>query len=256
MDIGASTGPYVERITSLPSVFQFAEVAIGESELPLAALDTDQLSERLDRHDLSAVVHLPYRQPLATPVDRIDAATMAYLDDVLAAAASLGAHTAVAHPSARGAGHETDRLTDQMAELVASGQSHDITVCFETVGYAGGIGLDRLGELAAQADSAICLDVGYAYLEAGTDGVTEFLDSYGDLVEHLHVHGARHRGDTHIPVGSGDVAYDAIGSALAETVSDATATIEVFTADPEYLAASAQRFRAAVGVEPEADESA
>lgn len=253
MDIGASTGPYVERIESLPSEFSFAEIALGEGELPLADIDADRLAERFSRHNLSAVVHLPYRQPLSTPVDRIDDETVAYLDEVLTAAASLDAHTAVAHPSARGAGHATDQLLERMSELAVCGQSKDITVCFETVGYAGGVELHRLGDLAARADAAICLDVGYAYLEAGTEGVAEFLNSYGDLVEHLHVHGARHRGDTHIPVGSGDVEYGPIGAALADTVDDATATIEVFTDDPEYLTLSAQKFRSAVGLDAASD---
>lgn len=247
MDIGASTGPYIERVESMPSAFRFAEIALGEGELPLDDLDTAQLSARLAEHDLGCIVHLPYKQPLSTPVDRLDAATMAYLETVLNAAAAVDAHTAVAHPSARGAGHATDRLTAQMAELAARGRSRDITVCFETIGYAGGIELDRVGKLAARADAGICLDVGYAYLEAGTDGVTEFLESYGDIVEHLHVHGARYRGDTHIPVGSGDVAYDAIGDVLADTVPEATATIEVFTPDAAYLGASRERLLAAVG---------
>lgn len=246
MDIGASVGPYVERIDTLPASFDFVEVAIGEGERPRDRLDPERLTARLSARGFDAAVHLPYRQPLSTPVDRIDDATIAYLTDLLEAAAAVGAETAVAHPSARGEGHETAKLGEQLRALAARGRDHGVTVCFETVGYAGGISLDRVGELAVRADAAICLDVGYAYLEAGADGVAEFLGSYGDAVAHLHVHGARHRGDTHIPVGSGDVEYDAIGDALADTVAGATATIEVFTDDATYLEQSAERFRAAI----------
>lgn len=246
MHVGASVGPYVERIDRLPPSLAFVEIAIGEGERSLDDLDVDALRDRLEARGLDATVHLPYRQPLSTPVDQIDDATLSYLDDALAAAASIGAETAVVHPSARGGGHATERLASRMAALAKRGRAHGVTVCFETVGYAGGVALDRVGRLADRAKVAVCLDVGYAFLEAGTDGVRTFLEDHGDRVEHLHVHGARRRGDTHIPVGSGDVEYGPLGDVLAETIPDATATIEVFTDDHEYIALSAARFRAAV----------
>lgn len=241
MEIGASVGPYVDRISTLPPRFEFAEVAIGEGEQPLTLLDTAALADRLADHGLDAVVHLPYRQPLATPVGDIDAATLSYLEDVLSAAAEFGATTAVAHPSSRGDGR--DHLTSRARDLRSRTEQHGVTLCFETLGYVGGLPLDRVGDLADDADTAVCLDVGYAYLEAGTDGIATFLDSYGDLVDHLHVHGARHRGDTHIPVGSGDVDYGALGPHLADTAAT-TATIEVFTDQASYLSESAALFEA------------
>lgn len=244
MNIGVSVGPYVDRIDDLPESFSFVELAIGEGERPVSALDPAALSERLARRGFGATVHLPYRQPIATTVERIDAATLSYLGTLLAAAEDIGADTAVAHPCARGSGRE--HLGDRMAAVVDRAEKHGVTVCFETVGYAGGVALEPLGELAADAGATLCLDVGYAYLEAGTDGITAFLDSYGDMVEHLHVHGARHRGDTHLPVGSGDVDYATIGPALADA-SPANATVEVFTDDLEYLSSSAERFTAALG---------
>lgn len=241
MDIGVSVGPYVDRIDELPESFSFVELAVGEGERPLAAVDADRLADDLTAHGFGAVVHLPYRQPLATPVERIDMATQGYLAEVLETAAAINATTAVAHPRTRGVGDDT--LIERMAQLSDRGAANDITVCFETLGYAGGLSLDRVGEAAAKADAAICLDVGYAYLEAGTDGIASFIASYGDLVEHLHVHGARHRGDTHISVGSGDVEYGSIGPVLHD-VAPTTATIEVFTDNATYLTASAERFEA------------
>jgi len=239
MEIGASVGPYLDRIDTLPPAFAFAEVAIGEGEQPLDTLDTAALADRLANQGFDAVVHLPYRQPLATPVGDIDAATLAYLERVLSTAAEFGAATAVAHPSSRGGGR--NHLTSRARQLRNRAEQHDIKLCFETLGQVGGLPLDRVGDLADDADTAVCLDVGYAYLEAGTDGIATFLDSYGDLVEHLHVHGARHRGDTHIPVGSGDVDYGALGPHLADAGAT-TATIEVFTDQASYLSESADRF--------------
>ena len=241
MDIGASVGPYLDRIDTLPASFSFVEPALGEGERPLAGVDPEALSDRLDDRGFGAVVHLPYRQPLSTPVASVDEATLDYLDRVLATAADAGATAVVAHPRTRGSGR--DHLHDRARRLRERADRHGLTLCFETTGYAGGPSLDSVGAVAADAGAAVCLDVGYAYLEAGTDGVTAFLDAYGDVVDHLHVHGARHRGDTHIPVGSGDVDFDALGPRLSDA-DPATATIEVFTGDPDYLRESATRFEA------------
>lgn len=245
MDIGVSVGPYAERIDRLGGPFAFVELAVGEGERSREDLDTAAVAARAAAVDAEVVTHLPYRQPLSTPVDRLDEATLSYLEALLDDAAAMGVSTAVAHPSARGAGHATDRLVDRLSALTAAGRERGITVCFETLGHAGGLDLDRLGSVAAEADASLCLDVGYAYLEAGADGVERFLAAHGDRVEHLHVHGARHRGDTHIPLGSGDVEIDAIGTALATHADDPTATVEVFTDDPRYLDLSARRFRQA-----------
>ena len=239
MQIGASIGPYVDRIGTLPASFSFVELAVGEGERPLDTLETAAIASRLEERGFEAVVHLPYRQPLATPIREVDTATVGYLDRALAAAAEMGATTAVAHPSARGAGH--DHLPERVARLRDRADDHGVTLCLETVGHAGGLSLDRVGAVAESAGAAVCLDVGYAYLEAGVDGIASFLESHAHLVDHLHVHGARHRGDTHIPVGSGDVDFEALGPHLADA-DPATATVEVFTDQPGYLSESAKRF--------------
>jgi len=245
MQLGVAVGPYLDQIERLPDRFDHVEIGLGEGEVPLAEFDPASVARRTDDCGLGLVVHLPYRQPLSTPVDRVDRATLSYLDDLLAAASAAGADRAVAHPSARGGGHETNQFADRLAVLAARGRDHGIEVCFETTGYAGGPSLSRLGDLIDHAGVSVCLDVGYAYLEGGEDGVESFLAAHGDRVAHLHVHDARHRGDTHIPVGSGDVAFDDLAPVLDRYVGDATASLEVFTDDTDLLADSAGRFERA-----------
>jgi sugar phosphate isomerase/epimerase len=246
MKIGASVGPYHDRLGDLPAGFEFAELAVGEGERPADAVDPDALRSRLRAADLDATVHLPYRQPLATPVPVLDDATATYLTGLLDLAAAIGAEIAVAHPRTRGVDPTSDAVIDRLSTLSAAGRDRDITVCFETVGYAGGLSLDRVGDLAVAADAAVCLDVGYAYLETDASGVKSFLNTYGDVVEHLHVHGVRRRNDTHIALGNGNLPLADLSSALADAAGDATATIEVFTDDAHYLEVSRRRFTEAI----------
>lgn len=248
MELGVAVGPTTDGINQLPDELDYVEIALGEGEIPLTAFDASAVADQIAEVDLDLVVHLPYHQPLSTPIDRIDDATIAYLDDVLEAAAAAGARKAVAHPSARGKGLATTRLVDRLATLADRGRDHGITVCFETVGHAGGVSLSRLGELAEQADVSICLDVGYAYLEAGVDGTTTLLKTHGERIDHLHVHDVRSRGDTHIPVGSGEIPIAEVGNRVESAVGDATVSIEVFSDDERILADSVARTERAFGI--------
>jgi sugar phosphate isomerase/epimerase len=247
MQLGVAVGPSLDQIEQLPDRFEHVEIGLGEGEVSLTAFDPASVVRRTDERGLDLVVHLPYRQPVSTPVDRIDQATLSYFDDLLAAASAAGADRAVAHPNARGGGHETNQFSDRLAALAARGRDHGVEVCFETTGYAGGPNLSRLGDLIDHADVSVCLDVGYAYLEGGEDGVESFLATHGDRVAHLHVHDARHRGDTHIPLGSGDVPIADLTPLLdAHVRDDATASLEVFTDDTDLLVDSARRFERAL----------
>lgn len=246
MKIGASVGPYHGRLDHLPPEFAFAELAVGEGERPADAVDPAALRSRLAAADLGAAVHLPYRQPLATPVPLLDDATATYLTELLDLTAAIGADVAVAHPRTRGVDPTSEAVVDRLSTLAAAGRDRDVTVCFETVGYAGGLDLERVGEVVVAADAAVCLDLGYAYLESDAAGVESFLGSYGDAVRHLHLHGVRRRGDTHIPLGSGDLPLERLAEALDAVRADTTATIEVFTDDEGYLDGSRRRFQRAM----------
>lgn len=246
MDVGASVGPYLEDIPDLPDRFEFAEISIGEGEVTPDEVDHEALRADLAAADLDLVVHLPFRQPLATTVERIDEANLAYLDELLGECATLGARKAVVHVTVRAPGQVDTadvvgaRLLPAMERVAAAGEDRGVEVCFENVGNVGGVALDAVGGLTAQADLPLCFDVGHAYMEHGNAAIGEFLAVHGDRVSHLHVHDARDRGDTHIPVGSGEVDYGVVADAIPGF--DGTVTVEVFTDDPDHLALSAEKF--------------
>jgi len=99
--------------------------------------------------------------------------------------------------------------------------------------------LSVLGEIADGTETAVCFDVGHAYMEDGNDGIERFLGDYGHLVSHLHVHDVRSRGDTHLPIGAGEVEYGLVSEALSGF--EDTVAVEVFTDDVPLLRDSARR---------------
>lgn len=251
MDVGVSVGPFLEQIPERPGPYEFVEVSLGEGEIPVDDLDREALTAALSAAGLDLVVHLPFRQPLATTVGRIDRANREYLAGLLRTCGELGAERAVVHVTTRQRRRDPDevareRLPPAMRAVAAAGAEHGVEVCFENVGNVGGTRLELVGELAEAADVPLCLDVGHAFEERDHGAIERFVERHGDRIAHLHCHDVRRRGDTHLPIGSGDVDYGRVGEALSAAGFDGTATVEVFTDDAEYLALSAERLRAAL----------
>ncbi|WP_276256100.1 sugar phosphate isomerase/epimerase family protein [Halomontanus rarus] len=248
MELGLTVGDSLERLeatVSDVSDVSFAELSIGEGGADVDSIDEDRLRGALDRTDSELCVHLPFRQVVATPVPEINEAIVAYQSRLLEWAGAAGAKKAVIHGTARNP-HDTDQrpiVAAQLEKIAAAGEESGVEVVVENVGHQKrGLPLTVLGDLARESSTAVCFDVGHAYAEDGDDGVERFLSRYDDLVSHLHVHDVRSRGDTHLPIGAGEIDYEIVTDHLEGF--DGTVAIEVFTDDPALLRDTARRARA------------
>jgi sugar phosphate isomerase/epimerase len=242
MEIGVTVGDSVDRLEATAGAFDFAEFGLAEASDVPESIDGDRLRGGLGEHNLALDVHLPFKQEVATPVPEIDEAIVDYQERLLAWAGRLGARKAVLHGTLRDP-HDTDQrplFADQLSAIVDAGATHGVEVVVENVGHqTRGLPLSVLGEIAAEVDAPVCFDVGHAYMEDENDGIERFLKGYADRVSHLHVHDVRGRGDTHMPIGAGEVDYDLVSEYLGGF--DGTVAVEVFTDDVALLEDSARR---------------
>jgi sugar phosphate isomerase/epimerase len=246
MDIGVTVGDDLDRLAASPARFDFCELGIGEPTLVPGAIDPERLADALGDRDL--LVHLPYSQRLATYVPEVNDAIVDYQRRLLSAAGDLGADKAVLHATSADRDDVEFRevAADQLRRVAAAGREAGVEVVVENVGHQhAGLQLSVLGDLARETDTPICFDVGHAYMEGGDEAITRFLRRHGDAVSHLHCHDVRRRGDTHLPVGAGEVDYDAVASALDGF--DGTVALEVFTDDAALLTDSAERVAERLG---------
>jgi len=248
MDVGVTVGDSIERLKAVGEPFDFAEVGVGEAQpLPTDAA-APELREALATTNCDLCVHLPFQQVVATPVEQLNDAIVDYLDDLLAWAGSLDADKAVLHATARNP-YDTDlrpTIGEQLGRIVAVGAEYDVEVVVENVGHQKqGVQLSVLADLARDADAPVCFDVGHGYMEGGNDAIDRFLSRNADLVSHLHVHDARGRGDTHIPIGAGEIDFDVVEEHLEGF--DGTVAVEVFSDDLPLLQDSAERIAAVLG---------
>jgi len=244
MDVGLTIGDSIDRAANTIEGFDLAEFSIVEGVDP-ATIDADRLQDVLESADADLCVHLPFKQVVVTPVPEINEAICTSLGRLIEWAGEVGARKAVLHGTARNP-HETDLrplFAEQLEAIGAVGAEAGVELVVENVGHQKrGLPLSVLGDLAEETNTAVCFDVGHAYMEDGNDGVDRFLSGYGDLVSHLHVHDARSRGDTHIPIGAGEIDYGIVAEHLGGF--DGTVAVEVFTDDRSLLDDTARRIQA------------
>lgn len=233
MRYGNTVGPFFDRIADTPASFDFVEPTIGESAVPLEAVDPAAIRADCEAAGVDLVVHLPIDLSLVQAAPEVADGLHAYLERALDLAAEMGAEKGVAHCDAgRGARCDVDRLRENVRRLAEAGEARGVEVVFENLGMLEkGYSLDAVGDVLADSDASMCFDVGHAFQEGGQDAVDDFLASNADLVSHLHVHDVRGRGDSHITVGAGDVDYDPVAAELAAAGFDGTVAIEVFAPD-------------------------
>ncbi|UHQ96095.1 sugar phosphate isomerase/epimerase family protein [Natrinema halophilum] len=249
MDVGLTVGDSLERTDRTIEGFEFAELSIGDS-VDTDDIDVNRLEAILADAHADLCVHLPFKQVLVTPVPEINDAIVEYLTRLLEWAGSVGAQKAVLHGTARDP-HDTDLrplFADQLTRIATAADDAGVELVVENVGHQKrGVPLTVLGDLARETETAVCFDVGHAFMEDGDDGVERFCSRYGDLVSHLHVHDVRSRGDTHLPIGAGEVDYDIVSEHLAGF--DGTVAVEVFTDDVALLRDTARRTKSALDLD-------
>jgi sugar phosphate isomerase/epimerase len=247
-EIGLTVGDSIDRLASTAAGFAFAEFGLAEAVDVPESIDDDRLRTALRERDLALAVHLPFKQVVATPVPEINEAIVAHQRRLLDWAGALGARTAVLHATVRDP-YDTDlrpTAASQLSRIAAAGADRGVEVVVENVGHQPrGLQLSVLGDVAEEADLSVCFDVGHAYMEDGNDGVERFLKRHGDRVSHLHVHDARSRGDTHIPIGAGEIDYGIVAEQLDGFAG--TVALEVFTDDVDLLRDGAERIAARLG---------
>ncbi len=248
MEVGITVGDSIDRLEATAAGFDFVELGLSETASVRTEFDDERLRAVLEERDVAFDVHLPFEQVISTPVPEINQAIVAYQRRLLEWAGSLGARKAVLHGTVRDP-YDTDQrptVTEQLRKIDAAGSEAGVEVVVENVGHQRhGLQLSVLGDIARETDTSVCFDVGHAYMEDGNDGVKRFAKRYGDLISHLHVHDARRRGDTHIPVGAGEIDYDIVSTYLEGF--DGTVAIEVFTDDVSLLEDTANRARTILG---------
>lgn len=244
MKLGVSLGPegeLKEKILNVPEEMEFVEFSIGEHERPVEEIEKEEVKEALEQKDFDLIVHLPFRQRLATSIDEFNEAVLKYHTRLIEFSIDLGAEKFVIHTDMRDqdSEEEAEVMREQIRKMEELGEEYGIEFCYENVGQWNGMELFELGEVLDDRDASMCFDTGHAFSEVGQEEMEEFLDDYSHLISHLHLQDTREGRDMHLPIGSEEIEWESVGEKLSEF--QGTATMEIFTSDNDYIQLSKQK---------------
>lgn len=241
MDFGVSIGPEPEKIEEVPEEFDFIELAIGEKEIRPDEIDKEKLEERLDDRDFYLILHLPFRQPVATEVPELNKALISYFDRLLEFSTDFVVEKAVVHPNMREEESEIQQevLEEQIEKLKALGDEYGIEVVFENVGQFDTLEMFDLAEVIENAGASMCFDTGHGFAEAGQEITETFLENEGEKISHIHAQDTRENEDLHLPVGSAQIDFKEFFSRIEDF--NGTMCLELFTSDPDYMLISKEK---------------
>ncbi|MFB6147503.1 MAG: sugar phosphate isomerase/epimerase family protein [Candidatus Nanohaloarchaea archaeon] len=247
METGISIAPekeFTEALEELPEGFDFVETSIGEMERDPENIDVEEWKEELEQRELDLVVHLPFRQPLATTVEEYNDAKLEYTRRMLELAGELDAEKAVLHANLR-YGEEKEELEDtvksQVELLDSYAERQGIELAVENIPFDDShvAELQEFGEMIRETGASICLDTGHAFAEKGQEELEKFAEEFSDLITHLHVQDSR-GGDDHLAVGHGEIDFQDFLDKLGDFTG--TATFEIFSPDYDYHGLSMNKF--------------
>lgn len=199
------------------------------------------------------VAHLPTFISLADIYASIRDSSVNEVFKALDVAAEIGVEKAVLHP-----GYLTGLMAftpdtgkgyalESLAKILERAAQFGLTLCLENmfprVGY-----MYRPEEftdvLRQNPGLMMTLDLGHANIRAPKNQAAAFVKAAGGRIGHVHAGDNNGQEDEHLPIGAGRADLTGGLAAIKASGYDSTITLEVFSPDRGYLAASLNRVRA------------
>ena len=226
--------PVLEEIHAIGSLgLDYLELAMDNPEAHYIVLrqQRDAIHQALDHYGMSLICHLPTFIHTADLTKSIREASLAELLDV----PELSRQYAI-------------ECLDAVARLEPKS---DCRVCLENL-------FARLTPFTTPDDFesvfkrwphlAMTLDVGHAFIDGrGMDRIFEFLQRFGNRIDHIHISDNFGQRDDHLAVGDGAIDFKALIGALQQIHYDDTMTLEIFTTDRTDLIRSRNALQKMMG---------
>lgn len=198
------------------------------------------------------VAHMPTFISLADIYASIREASLYEVFTALDCAAGIGVVKVVLHPAYLtgliaftpdvGRGY----MLESLARIVARTTELGLVLCLENmfprVGHM--YRPDEFTDILRQyPELMMTLDLGHANIRAPKGQMAAFIKMAEGRIGHLHVCDNNGKEDEHLPVGAGRIDLAGGIAAIKASGYDSTMTLEVFSPDRSYLAASLEKMR-------------
>jgi len=240
--------PVLDEIHAIGSLgLDYLELAMDPPEAHYTRLleQRDAIQQALVHYGMSLICHLPTFIHTADLTKSIREASHTELLNSITVANELGARKVVLHPSfVGGMGRNVPELSRRYASecldaVARLGEKGNCRICLENL-FARLTPFTTPDDFAAFFDRwprmAMTLDVGHAFIDGrGMDHILEFINRFGDRIQHVHISDNFGRRDDHLAVGEGAIDFKVLIDALRKIHYDDTMTLEIFTPDRNDL---------------------
>ncbi len=255
---GAMNFPIKPTLTELDKIadlgFDYLELTMDPPEAHYSMIQKlkPTLSSALDQRGLKLVCHIPTFVYTADLAEGIRAASLNEVISSLETAADLNAMKVVLHPSIISGMGAFVLETSKLNALESLGIIHDrsaelgIPLCLENM-------FPRYNSFFDPEDFKVVfslfpnlkmtLDTGHANIgDADGTKLIRFLDLFKERIHHIHLSDNLGKRDDHFPVGRGSIDFGAFAKALKKIGYNGTATLEIFSENPDNLTESRDAF--------------
>ncbi|NJK81463.1 MAG: sugar phosphate isomerase/epimerase [Chloroflexaceae bacterium] len=225
--------------------FEFLDLTIEGPAASLEQLAVPELHRILAESGLAVVGHTAWYLPFASPFAAVRRAAIESAAATFETFAQVGAAYVNVHltfaPRLFPSELWLDWNGECFAELAERAEAYQLQVMVEHP-PSGSIGVKEIGRvLDADKRLGFHLDVGHA--NVGGNKLEALLKAFGNRLVHVHMSDNHGNHDEHLPLGAGTIDYPKAIRMLRQSGYNDTITLEVFSADRDYLLLSAQKVR-------------
>jgi sugar phosphate isomerase/epimerase len=224
---------------------EFLDLTVEGPHADLSQIDGPTLRSILEGAKMQAVGHTAWFLPFSSPFARVRRAAVDTAEETFDLFASIGARWVNVHmnlgPKMYPRDEQLSWNAECFAELAERAARRGLRIMPEhppdsRVGVA-----EVRAVLEADPRLGFHLDVGHAHV--GAQSLQGFVTAFADRLAHVHLSDNNGEHDDHLPLGAGRIDWPWALGLLKKAGYDGTITLEVFSADREFLLISARKTR-------------
>jgi sugar phosphate isomerase/epimerase len=252
MLIGAMNNPGRDLLSEFKWMSEmgldFVDLTLEPPESAPWKIDPKKIRSILEDLGLTVVGHTAFYLPFSCTFDSIRRAAVDETKRCLELFSIIGAKWMNLHPDRHAPFHSRHFVIEQnvksIRELLPAARDVGVGLMVENVPGEFN-SRAQLGDLLeAIPDLGLHLDIGHCNLQVASNTAVDIIMAYGPRIRHVHIHDNKGGyADLHLPLGAGNLDYEAPLQALQSWGYDATITLEVFSPDHHFLGYSREVLR-------------
>ena len=251
MKIGAMNNPMKDLLLEIEWIgknkFDFIDLTLEPPGAQATNVNIDAVRDLLDKYRLEVVGHTAYYLPIASPYQSFCELAMEEFRNCFSVFQALDVQKVNLHPDEfTGAIFTKDRALAKniksIKRIAEDASQYGLKLMVENTIKLFNTVEELKMLFDAVGEAGFHLDVGHANLNASKNKTPEFLESFHDRLEHVHMSDNKSgNADLHLPLGAGLIPWKKMVSELKKYKYDGTITLEVFSRDKRYLLASREK---------------